>query len=56
MNEVFFSEKHYTLRENIEEFLIKEFEPLKNEINQKKEIPLSLIKKIGKEINIQKIC
>ena len=49
MNEVFFSEEHYTLREDVREFLLKEFEHLKNEINQKKEIPLSLIKKIGKK-------
>jgi len=49
MSEVFFSEKHYTLREDVREFLLKELEPLKNEINQKKEIPLSLIKEIGKK-------
>jgi len=49
MSEIFFSEKHYTLREDVREFLLKELEPLKNEINQKKEIPLSLIKEIGKK-------
>lgn len=49
MNELFFSEKHYTLRENVREFLLKELEPIKNEISQKNKIPISLIKKIGKK-------
>lgn len=49
MNELFFSEKHFTLREKVREFLLKELEPIKNEINQKKKIPVSLIKKIGEK-------
>jgi alkylation response protein AidB-like acyl-CoA dehydrogenase len=49
LNEIFFSKKHYELREDIRNFLLQELEPLKNTINQKKEIPLSLIKKIGKK-------
>ncbi|MFX1315944.1 MAG: acyl-CoA dehydrogenase family protein [Promethearchaeota archaeon] len=47
MDTTFFSERHYTLQKTLREFLSKELEPLKDEINQKKEIPLSLIKKIG---------
>ena len=47
MNELFFSEKHFELQENVREFLLKELEPVKNEINQKKKIPISLIKKMG---------
>jgi len=49
MNNIFFTEKHYALQKKIRELLQRELEPIKNEINQNKEIPLSLIKKIGKE-------
>jgi len=49
MNELFFSEKHYTLQENVRELLLKELEPIKNEISQKNKIPISLIKKIGEK-------
>ena len=49
MNELFFSEKHFELQENVREFLLKELEPVKNEINQKKKIPISLIKKMGEK-------
>ena len=49
MNELFFSEKHYALREDVRKFLLTELEPIKNEINQNKKIPPSLIKEIGKK-------
>ncbi|MFX1256656.1 MAG: acyl-CoA dehydrogenase family protein [Promethearchaeota archaeon] len=48
MKELFFTEKNCALREDVRGLLKKELEPIKNEINQKKEIPISLIKKIGK--------
>ncbi len=47
MDDIFFSKKHHNLRKKLIEFLFKELEPLKDDICQKKEIPLSLIKKIG---------
>lgn len=47
MNELFFSDKHYALREEVKEFLLKELKPIKDEINQQNKVPLSLIKKIG---------
>jgi len=49
MNELFFSEKHYALREDVRKFLLTELEPIKNEINQNRKIPPSLIKEIGKK-------
>ena len=49
MNELFFTEKHYALREDVRKFLLTELEPMKNEINQNKKIPLSLMKEIGKK-------
>ncbi|MBA7504607.1 Acyl-CoA dehydrogenase [subsurface metagenome] len=49
MNELFFTEKHYALRVDVRNFLLTELEPMKNEINQNKKIPLSLIKEIGKK-------
>jgi len=49
MNKLFFSEEHIALRNKIREFLSKELAPIKDEINQKKEIPISLIKKIGNQ-------
>ena len=49
MNELFFSDKHYALYQDVKEFLSKELEPIKDEIEQKKEIPLSLVKKIGEK-------
>jgi len=49
MNELFFSDKHYTLYQDVKEFLSTELEPIKVEIDQKKEVPISLIKKIGKK-------
>lgn len=49
MNKTFFTDNHYRLQKQVREFLLKELEPIKDEINQKKEIPLSLFKKMGKE-------
>ncbi len=49
MNELFFTEKHYALQEDVRKFLLTELEPIKNEIDQNKKIPLSLIKEIGKK-------
>ncbi len=49
MNELFFSEKHYALKEDLREWLLKELEPIKDDINQKKKIPLTLVKKLGKK-------
>ncbi|MFO7795439.1 MAG: acyl-CoA dehydrogenase family protein [Promethearchaeati archaeon] len=47
MNKLFFSEEHIALKNEIREFLSKELAPIKDEINKKKEIPISIIKKIG---------
>ena len=49
MEEMFFNEDLKKLRIEIRSFLKKELEPIKNEINLKKEIPISLIKKMGKK-------
>lgn len=49
MNELFFSEKHYALQEDLREWLLKELDPIKDDINQKKKIPLTLVKKLGKK-------
>jgi len=49
MNKLFFTEKHYALREDVRKFLLTELEPMKNEINQNKKIPLFLMKEIGKK-------
>ncbi|MFX0017534.1 MAG: acyl-CoA dehydrogenase family protein [Promethearchaeota archaeon] len=49
MNNIFFTEKHYRLQENLKNFLIKELEPLKNDINNQKKVPLPLIRKLGNE-------
>ena len=48
MNDLFFSEKHYNLREDVRKLLRKELEPIKNQINKNNKIPLALIKKLGK--------
>ena len=47
MNDLFFSEKHYNLREDVRKLLIKELEPIKNQINKINKIPIALIKKLG---------
>lgn len=49
MNELFFSQKLYKLQKEVREFLIKELEPIKNEINQENKIPLSFFSKMGKK-------
>ena len=48
MKEIFFSEKHYKLQDELREFLSKKIVPIKDEINQKKVIPPTVIKDIGK--------
>ena len=48
MNNLFFSEKHYNLREDVRKLLKKELEPIKNKINKNNKIPIALIKKLGK--------
>ena len=49
MEEVYFTEDLIKLREEIRSFLKKELEPIKNQINLNKQIPLSFIKKMGKK-------
>ncbi len=49
MDNTFFLEKHQILQKELREFLKKELEPIKDEISQIKEIPISLIKKIGEK-------
>ena len=49
MSELFFSEKHYALQEDLREFLLKELEPIKKDISNQKKIPLTLIKNLGKK-------
>ena len=48
MNNLFFSEKHYNLQEDVRKLLMKELEPIKNKINKNNKIPIALIKKLGK--------
>jgi alkylation response protein AidB-like acyl-CoA dehydrogenase len=49
MNELFFTDKHYSLKKKIRDFLLNRLEPIKNEINEQNKIPPSLIKEMGKE-------
>lgn len=49
MNEIFFSDEHYALEREVRQFLSKELEPIKVEIDKKKEVPVSLIKKLGEK-------
>ncbi len=49
MNNIFFTEKHFKLGEKLKDFLIKELEPLKNDINNKQKVPLPLIRKMGNQ-------
>ena len=49
MNNIFFTEKHFKLREKLKDFLIRELEPFKNDINIKQKVPLPLIRKMGNE-------
>ena len=48
MEKIFLSEKEVALRAKISDFLTKELEPIQDEINQKKELPISLVRKMGK--------
>ena len=47
MEELFFSEREKRLQKEIREFLNKELEPIKEQINRNNEIPIQLIKNIG---------
>ena len=49
MDEIFFTNEHLELRNEMRAFLQEELEPIKDEINSKKEIPLSLIRKMGEK-------
>ena len=49
MNELFFEDEHFKLRNEVREFLSKELVPIKDDINKKKEFPIEFIKKIGKK-------
>ncbi|TFG23393.1 MAG: acyl-CoA dehydrogenase [Promethearchaeota archaeon] len=48
MNELFFSEKHYKLKNDLREFLSEKIVPIKDEIDKKREVPSWVIKEIGK--------
>ena len=48
MEHLFYTEKEIRLKEEISKFLSKELGPIQNDINQKKEIPIALIRKMGK--------
>ena len=49
MNELFFSDNHLKLRNDVREFLSKELVPIKDNINKKKELPIDIIKNVGKQ-------
>jgi alkylation response protein AidB-like acyl-CoA dehydrogenase len=49
MNELFFSDKHYALQEELRKFLLEKVVPIKDEINLKKEIPPNIMKEIGEK-------
>ncbi len=49
MNSIFFTNVHEVLLKNTKKFLLEKLDPIKNEINEKKEFPLSLLKEMGKE-------
>jgi len=49
MNEIYFSERIFRLKEQVRAFLKEELEPIKEEINRTKEIPPSIIRKMGNE-------
>ncbi len=46
MNELFFSDEHYALQQDVRQFL-SENRYLFEQIDQKNEVPISLIKKLG---------
>ncbi|MFX0070986.1 MAG: acyl-CoA dehydrogenase family protein [Candidatus Hermodarchaeota archaeon] len=47
MNELFFTDKHYSLKKKVRDFLLTKLEPIKNEINEQNKIPPSLIREMG---------
>ncbi|MHA1830843.1 MAG: acyl-CoA dehydrogenase family protein [Candidatus Helarchaeota archaeon] len=49
MEKIFYTKKDFEYRNEIRDFLAKELDPIKEEINIKKEIPVELIRKIGKK-------
>lgn len=49
MNNIFFTERHYRLKEDITQFLRKVIDPIKDTINNQNKVPLSLIRSMGKE-------
>jgi len=48
MERIFFSETEIKLKEDISAFLKSELDPIQNQINQTKEIPISFLRKVGK--------
>ncbi len=48
MEPLFLSDEEITLKNEVIEFLSKELKPFQDQINQTKEIPISIIKKMGK--------
>ena len=49
MNNLFFTESHEQLKENLIEFLKKNIDPIKDSINANNKVPISLIQEIGKK-------
>jgi alkylation response protein AidB-like acyl-CoA dehydrogenase len=49
MNNLFFTESHKQLKENLVKFLTKNIDPIKDSINANNKVPTSLIQEIGKE-------
>jgi len=49
MERLFLSENEIKLKEEIKAFLTNELEPIQDQINQTKEIPILLLKKLGKK-------
>ena len=49
MEKLFYNEKEIALKGEVEDFLRKELEPIQDEINQTKELPITLIRKMGKK-------
>ena len=49
MERLFLSENEIKLKEEIKAFLTNELEPIQDQINQTKEIPIPLLKKLGKK-------
>ena len=48
MNNLFFTESHQQLKRDLQKFLTKVVNPIKDEINANNKVPISLIKEIGK--------